>query len=280
MPEFQEIVRAHYSTGKRGVDVATAYQGITVYTAIFAHRVRPVFYAALPGYGETGNGCKANRAADQNRLAALLWDHVAAMENPHWQCRLLGDRAALPIRVAHGPLGRPHLLRGEVRGPAISFSEGGGNVWAALCGDASDIGIDVASAEEFQGGYPLHRVFHDQELRHTLRLTRGDLTKALALLWSIKEAVVKALGCAFHLVAPRQVHISPSVGGGRGYEFPVSLSGKALARYPLCAGGSIRVRSFPREGVWLSIALLNEPTLYGDGGIIQTNVQQRHNVDS
>ena len=121
---------------------------------------------------------------------------------------------------------------GEVQGPAISFSEGGGNVWAALCGDASDIGIDVAAAEEFQGGYPLHRVFHDQELRHTLRLTRGDLTKAPALLWSIKEAVVKALGCAFHLVAPRQVHVSPSVGGGRGYDVPGEFVGKGSGAVP------------------------------------------------
>ena len=47
-------------------------------------------------------------------------------------------------------LGRPHLLLGKYRGPAISFSEGGGQLWAALCGDESDIGIDVAEADEFQ----------------------------------------------------------------------------------------------------------------------------------
>jgi len=163
----------------------------------------------------------------------------------------------LPVRVVHGPLGRPHLLSGEYRTPAISFSEGGGKVWAALCGDESDIGIDVAAADEFQGTYPLPRVFHDQELQHALRLSGGDPAKAAALLWSVKEAVVKALGCGFHLVAPRQVQVYPSTGEDRGYSFPVGLSGKALVRFPQGAGRSIWVRSFPLEKMWLSIALLS-----------------------
>jgi phosphopantetheinyl transferase (holo-ACP synthase) len=101
----------------------------------------------------------------------------------------------------------------------------------------------------------LHRVFHDQELQHALRLTGGDAAKAAALLWSVKEAVVKALGCGFHLVAPRQVHVYPSTGEGRGHSFPVGLSGKALVRFPKGAGRSIRVRSFPQEKMWLSIAI-------------------------
>ena len=140
--------------------------------------------------------------------------------------------------------------------PAVSFSEGGGHVWAALCGDEADIGIDAATADEFGGEYPLHRVFHGQELQHALRLTGGDPARAAALLWSIKEAVVKALGCAFHLVAPRQVHVYPSIKWDRGYTFPVCLSRKALVRFPIGAGRSIWVRSFPQEKMWLSIALV------------------------
>lgn len=87
-------------------------------------------------------------------------------ENPPWQYRHLRDSAAFPLEVVYGPLGRPHLLLGGVRGPSISFSEGGGETWAALSGDASDIGIDVAAADQFRGKYPLHRVFHNQELHH------------------------------------------------------------------------------------------------------------------
>jgi hypothetical protein len=123
----------------------------------------------------------------------------------------------------------------------------------------------VAGTDEFQREYPFHRVFHAQELQHALGLAGGDLEKASALLWSIKEAVVKALGCGFHLVDPRQITVYPSVEGatggavGRdgGYTFPVGLSGKALVRFPIAAGRSLWVRSLPQRKMWLSIALLN-----------------------
>lgn len=245
--------------------MVTEYRDITVQATSFVHRGELVFHASLPGEGETGNGCGASRAADQKRLVTTLWNYVGAMDNPRWLYQHLFDRAAYPLQVTHGPLGRPQLWLGEVRGPAVSFSDGGGRIWAALCGDGSDIGIDVAAAGEFQGDYPLHRVFHDQELHHAGRLTGGDLAKAAALLWSIKEAVVKALGCAFHLVSPRQVHVSPPRGGDWEYTFPVSLSEKALMRYPLGARHPIWVRSYPLEQMWLSIALVHGQSQYDDG---------------
>ena len=239
-------------------------QGLTVHSVSFSHGRGPVFYASLP-YGpcatKTLKKCGTNGAGDKHRLVSILWDHFGAMESPLWKRCQSSNRAAFPIQVVRGLLGRPHLLLGEYRGPAISFSEGGGKVWAALCGDESDIGIDVAGTDEFQREYPFHRVFHPQELQHALRLAGGDLEKASALLWSIKEAVVKALGCAFHLVDPRQITVYPSiegeVGGDGGYTFPVGLSGMALARFPIAAGRSIWVRSLPQVKMWLSIALLN-----------------------
>jgi hypothetical protein len=91
-------------------------------------------------------------------------------------------------------------------------------------------------------------------------LAGGDLEKASALLWSIKEAVVKALGCAFHLVDPRHITVCPPVEGAveghGGFTFPVGLSGKAQARFPLAARGSLWARSLPRKKEWLSIALV------------------------
>jgi hypothetical protein len=233
-------------------------QVTTVHAASFDHRGGPVFYASLPCSTEIFKGHRTNASGDKHRLVSILWDHLAAMETPLWRCFHSSRRAAFPIHVVRGPLGRPRLLLGEYRGPAISFSEGGGNVWAAICGDRSDIGIDLAGTDEFQKEYPFHRVFNDQELDHALRLAGGELGNASALLWSIKEAVVKALGCAFHLVDPLEINVYPPLtGGDGGYTFPVGLSRKALMRFPMGAGRSIWVRSLPDMKMWLSITLLN-----------------------
>ena len=156
-----------------GTDVAKDYQGLTVHAVSFHHERRPVFYASMPCANETLKGCGANGAGDKHHLASALWNYLVAMESPLWKRYQSADRAAFPIQVVRDLLGKPHLLLGEYRGPAISFSEGGGKVWVALCGDESDIGIDVAGTDEFHGEYPFHRVFHSQELQHALRLAGG-----------------------------------------------------------------------------------------------------------
>ena len=222
-------------------------QGSTVHVVRFLHGSWPVFYACLPRGNEV-----------RHRLVSTLWDHLAFTGNSRWQ-RCQSDAVeALPIRLVRGLLGRPQLLLGEYPGPAVSFSESGGKVWAALCGDGADIGIDVAGIDEFQGEYPLHRVFLPAELDHASKLAGGDLAAAAALLWSIKEAAVKALGCAFHLLEPQQITVYPAAGvtveGDGGYTFSVGLSGKARERFPLAASQALRVRSFPQHQVWLSIA--------------------------
>lgn len=238
-------------------------QRLTVQAMSFVHEKGPVFYASLscrPCVAETSKECATVGVIDKRRLVITLWDQFAAMESPAWKRCQSSDREAFPIRVVCNLLGRPHLMLGEYPGPAISFSKGGGKVWAALSGDESDIGIDVAGTDEFQSGYPFHRVFSSQEIQHALRLTGGNMGKASALLWSIKEAVVKALGCAFHLVDPRQIIVYPPAAGvveGNGaHTFPVGLSGKALERFPMAAGRSLWVYSFPQRKMWLSIALL------------------------
>jgi hypothetical protein len=242
---------------KMRADVIKDYQEITVKAVLFPHQRVTVYYACSPYDIETISGHRADRTADKIHLVSILQKHLVEMKGPsRTDCRF-SDRAYLPIQVVHDPLGRPQLLLGECEGPAISFSECAGKIWAALCGDATDIGIDAAGTDEFSEEYPFHRVFHLQELQHALRLTGGDSRKASALLWSIKEAVVKALGSAFHLVDPRQITVYPSTGWDGWYTFPVGLSGKALVRFPLIAGRCIVVRSFPQRKMWLSIAVLN-----------------------
>jgi hypothetical protein len=236
-------------------------QKLAVKAVSFPHQRRTVLYTCSPCDTEHISSHRGSRTADKIHLVSILLEHLVGPGRSPWtDCRFL-NRNVFPIQVVSGPLGRPHLLLGEHRGPAISFSEGGGKLWAALCGDESDIGIDVAEFDEFPSEYPFLRVFHPQELQHALRLAGGDRKNASALLWSVKEAVVKALGCAFHLVDPRQVTVYPSeegvVAGDGGYTFPVGLSGKALVRFPIAAGRSLWVRSLPQRKMWLSIALLN-----------------------
>lgn len=207
-----------------------------------------VFYASVPGNSATSTGCATGRTENRRRLVTILWEHLRG-----------SNRVALPIQLVHDGLGRPHLLLGEHRGPAISFSTAGEEAWAALCGDESDIGIDVAGSAEFREGYPLHRVFHVQELHGALELAGGDVARAAALLWSVKEAVAKALGCAFHLVGPRDIHVYPSAAEDGGPAFSVRLSGKALVCFPMADRRPVTVRSLPQAETWISIAALSSP---------------------
>ncbi len=226
---------------------------IIVKTVRFPHQSGTVFYACLPSDTDPGTDHRERRMADQIHLVSILREHLAGMEGSSGR---LANRANGPIQIVHDPLGRPQLLLGEDQGPAISFSEGGGMQWAALCEDASDIGIDAAEAADFPNKYPYHRVFQAQELGHALRLTGGDWKKASALLWSIKEAAVKALGCGFHRVDPLHICVDPSFAeNDGGFLFTVRLTGKALARFPIPAG--LWVHSLFQESMWLSLALLN-----------------------
>jgi len=239
-----------------GQDVKKDDPEIAVRTMGPIHQRGPVFYASLPLETVPRAGQGTNEGA-KGRLVSLLWDHFRATESSLEKGSRSSAKDAFPIRVIHDPLGKPLSLLGERPGPSISFSEGGGKLWAALSGDESDIGIDAAGADEFPGDYPFHRTFLALEFQQTMMLVKGDAAKASALLWSIKEAVVKALGCAFHLVDPRDIDVHPSDDGDGEYIFSAGLSRRALARFPGSAGRPVWVRSLPQLNMWLSIALLN-----------------------
>jgi phosphopantetheinyl transferase len=261
-----------------GVDVAQDHRGITVHTMGLVHQRGPVFYASLPRDTEIPKEHEANREGSRHRLVSILWEHLVAMNSSPWKRDASPN---LPIQVVRDPLDKPYLLLGEYRGPAISFSEGGGAVWAALCGDESDIGIDVAAADEFQGDYPVHRVFNAEEFQEAVRLAGGDVQKASALLWSIKEAAVKALGCGFHLVEPRDICVHPAAEGDGEYTFPVCLSRKALERLPMGTGRCLWVRSLPQVKMWLSVAFLTGQRRSRDGRqCCPSSAPQKRNADS
>lgn len=241
-------------------------RGLTIESVGSVYGQGPVLYTSLPvsqGFSARQRPQERgiNLADEKHYLVSSLREHLLAMGHSFRSRSPWCNSAGLPIQVVEGLFGRPQLLLGGRRGPAISFCKGGGNLFAAICADRSDIGIDGAEPHEFQGNYPVYRVFHQQELDHTLTLVNGRIDMASALLWSIKEAVVKALGCGFHLLDPRQMIVYPSTGGTSGkkvkHDFSVILSEKGAIRFPLAAGCCIRARSLFLKNLWLSVAVLN-----------------------
>src|SRR3972149_4100027 len=103
-----------------------------------------VFYASVPGNSATSAGCGTRRTENSRRLATLLWEHLRAKESLLLKRPHFSNRVALPVQLVNDTLGRPHLLLGEHRGPAISFSTAGGGDWSAPPGGGWGVGVRVA----------------------------------------------------------------------------------------------------------------------------------------
>jgi hypothetical protein len=145
--------------------------------------------------------------------------------------------------IEEDSLGKPFLFWPGASVPAISFSHAQGRTWAAMAW-CSGVGIDAAFPEEFHGHYPLARAFRSRELDQGLDLCRGDLHDAAALIWSLKEAAVKAAGWGFNLLDPLEVEVGVPMPWADGFIFEVNARGSlsAWAR---------------RDGrAWVAIALL------------------------
>jgi phosphopantetheinyl transferase (holo-ACP synthase) len=148
--------------------------------------------------------------------------------------------------IAHDALGRPALVD-EITGVeapfVVSFSYGPSRTWAALA-PGSSVGIDLADDADFAAPYPYDRVFVCTEMALALRLNGGRRQCAAAMLWAIKEASVKSLGCGFSTFDYRDVAIAGRVPGADGLTFVVSAGGRPVTA---CAR---------REGHgWLALAV-------------------------
>jgi phosphopantetheinyl transferase len=106
-------------------------------------------------------------------------------------------------------LGKPRLFLGDREGPSLSFSYEEKRLWAAM-GQDGPVGIDVAYPEEFPENYPFPRAFNADELECAEGLCRGNRARGAALLWSVKEAAVKAIGTGFHFLDPLDVEVEIS----------------------------------------------------------------------
>ncbi|MFH1113235.1 MAG: 4'-phosphopantetheinyl transferase superfamily protein [Pseudomonadota bacterium] len=168
-----------------------------------------------------------------------------------------GDSHSLrgELEIESDDLGAPHLVIRGAEGPGISFSYSRDTLWAALCGRDCRCGIDAAAGGDFSGDYPFHRAFGSNEIENFLPVAGGNRAEAAALVWSAKEALVKALGCAFHLMDPLRVRV-----GLRGlWGEAVLLTARVESR---CgekpAEGSLQAVSLaalPVQRTWVSVAV-------------------------
>jgi hypothetical protein len=217
--------------------------------------VGPILVASMPLPPGGPQNPPRRRLRDQKDfLADYLWRQWVA--RPDGGGTLAGP--ALPpgqVVLAADNLGKPYLRGAPRPAPVISFSQGSGRLWAALGDPTSGLGLDAASSQEFLGRYPWHRAFHDQELKQSQEYTGDDRPKAAALLWSVKEAAVKSLGCAFHFFGPRHLQVRFTGPWPHGLLWQVDLMGAAKRRFPRGSANGVRGASLRREGVWLSLAL-------------------------
>jgi phosphopantetheinyl transferase (holo-ACP synthase) len=153
----------------------------------------------------------------------------------------------LALELVSDRLGRPTLYVDGQGGPAVSFSHPAGATWAAVSPDAPALGIDVSEAVDFSGNYPLHRVFHPEELAQVRHAIHGTTQESATLIWSAKEAVVKAIGCGFHLVPPLGIRVSADRTTRLGMLLSATLSGETVERYLLSSGSGT---TLPGRGVW------------------------------
>lgn len=134
------------------------------------------------------------------------------------------------FRLFSDLLGRPLLHFGRTLQPSVSFSRREDRTWAAVSVKAK-VGIDAASPEEFKDPYPFSRVFRGNEWAEASEFCRGDSMEAAALLWSLKEAAVKALGRGFHDLDPLDVIAGPPQPVDRGWRFRVIAGSTPLSAW-------------------------------------------------
>lgn len=187
-------------------------------------------------------------------------------------CQLPGPRAyqerSEPV-FCEDRWGRPRLILGDKEGPSISFSFLGDQAWGALCSRPHRVGVDAAHPAEFPEDYPFARAFPGRELEAYLDRHASNRAEAAATIWSVKEAVVKALGCGFRLLDPLDLEVRPANGPETCKRFLVHLSDRVTERCPAMGADSIvaatvdagpRRLSFSTVDALRAVALCNSRT--------------------
>jgi phosphopantetheinyl transferase len=200
---------------------------------------------ASEGAGQAGEDVKL-------RLADALWKRHRALARDSIEART--DHSFV---LRRDRLGKPRLVMDTREDLSISFTRIPGRSWSALC-QGSQVGIDAAEFREFEGAYPLHRAFHDDDCLHATAAATGNLQEAAALLWSAKEAAVKAIGIGFHLIDPLEVRVRTILLNGHRSSLEVRLE-RRLEEKIADGASAISVRAFRYRDGWISVALTLSP---------------------
>ena len=188
------------------------------------------------------------------RVLRALWRPATRLTS-FWTDVTSGGLADVEVRADR--LGRPIAFVGTTPGPPISFTHSSGRTWGALNLGTSHIGIDTATPDDFAERYPFDRAFHPWEFSSALQHTDDYGESAAALLWSIKESAVKALGCGFRLLSSLDLSVTLERATGDRLTFSVFLSKAALARLPEETTVPVVGLSFREHGVRVSLAAVN-----------------------
>jgi phosphopantetheinyl transferase len=104
------------------------------------------------------------------------------------------DRPPADWRFEHSPAGKPLIAEGGHPRFAVSLSHAAGMVACAVTG-AEDVGIDVESMDrDVDASAIASRFFAPVEAAHLSRLAGDARRERFFDLWTLKEAMVKALG--------------------------------------------------------------------------------------
>lgn len=221
---------------------------------------RPVLWSCC-GLSPSANRSERREEKKERLLRALLRSFMASGRGAD----LRVTEHPFSYNVIFERLGKPRIVLNDAMGPSISFSHCSGMTWAALAGHDSEVGIDAARADEFEGDYPLNRAFHSGELDPLLEKTGGNRSESAASVWSAKEAFVKALGCGFHLFSPLEVTTAPLALQSDHALFRVRLSDKGLEKVRCSGESQMEITSFRLGEVWVSIAAADRNCIYRTG---------------
>lgn len=188
-------------------------------------------------------------------VSRLFETFVAVGHSPKWSTH----RNPPPVSLEYDELGKPRLKIGEFMGMAVSFSHVSDGIWAALSGPGQHLGIDAARAEEFEGDYPFHRAFHPEELCPPMPGVHG-IRESAAMLWTVKEAAVKALGVGFGLLGPLDIRVESLEDRNTHYIPRILISCRSMRRIGLRSSPRMNVISFNHAATWVSVATRPDET--------------------